>query len=72
MVAIKKLNLDLGRAGLKRFLDISESRRCRLLTFILVDPTSRRWDVGTSQRGDFATLGRRDVGTSRRWDVATF
>ena len=29
------------------------SRRCRLLTFILVDPTSRSWDV--------TTWGRRDV-----------
>ena len=34
------------------------SRRCFLLTVVLVDPTSRRWDV--------TTWGRRDVGTSRR------
>ena len=35
--------------------DVETSRRYCLLTFVLVDPTSRRWDV--------ATLGRRDVGT---------
>ena len=38
--------------------DIATSRRCCLLTILLVDPTSRRWDV--------TTWGRRDVGTSRR------
>ena len=38
--------------------DVETSRRYCLLTFIMVDPTSRRWDV--------TTLGRRDVGTSRR------
>ena len=50
------------------------SRRCCLLTIVLVDPTSRRWDVttwgrhdvGTSRRGDVTTWGHRDVGTSRR------
>ena len=40
------------------------SRRCHLLTFKLVDLTSRRWGV--------ATLGRHDVGASRRWNIATF
>ena len=34
------------------------SRRCCLLTCIVVDPTSRHWDV--------TMWGRRDVGTSRR------
>ena len=38
--------------------DVEASRHCILLTFILVDPTSRRWDV--------TTWGRCDVGTSRR------
>ena len=38
--------------------DIETSRRYRLLTFIMVDPTSRRCGV--------MTWGRRDVGTSRR------
>ena len=38
--------------------DVETSRRCCLLTCIVVDPTSRRWDV--------TTWGRRDVGTSRR------
>ena len=38
--------------------DIETSRRYRLLTFIMVDPTSRRCGV--------TTWGRRDVGTSRR------
>ena len=38
--------------------DVEALRHCILLTFILVDPTSRRWDV--------TTWGRRDVGTSRR------
>ena len=33
------------------------SRRCLLLTFILVDLTLRRWDV--------TTWGHRDIGTSR-------
>ena len=44
--------------------DVEASRCCILLTFILVDPTSQRWDV--------TTWGRRDVGTSRRGDVATW
>ena len=38
--------------------DVETSQRCCLLTFTLVYPTSRRWDV--------MTWGRRDVGTSRR------
>ena len=38
--------------------NVEASQRCLLLTFILVDLTSRRWD--------FTTWGRRDVGTSRR------
>ena len=32
-----------------RHHDVEASRRCQLLTFILVDPTSRRWDVATFQ-----------------------
>ena len=43
--------------------DVATSRRYCLLTIILVDPTSRRWDV--------TTWGHRDVGTSRRWNIAT-
>ena len=43
--------------------DVETSRRYCLLTFIMVDPTSRRWDV--------TTWGRHDVGTSRRWNVTT-
>ena len=38
--------------------DVEMSRRCHLLTYIVVDPTSRRWDV--------TTWGSRDVRTSRR------
>ena len=38
--------------------DVETSRRYRLLTFIMVDPTSRRCGV--------TTWGSRDVGTSRR------
>ena len=38
--------------------DVETSRRYRWWTFILVDPTSRRWGV--------TTCGRHDVGTSRR------
>ena len=38
--------------------DVETSRRYCLLTFIMVDPTSRRCG--------FTTLGRHDVGTSRR------
>ena len=44
--------------------DVEASRRFKLLTFELVDPTSQRWkrrDVETSRRGNVATLGRRDV-----------
>ena len=41
-----------------RRCDVATSRRCILLTFILVDPTSQRWDITTWER--------RDVGTSRR------
>ena len=43
--------------------DVETSRRYCLLTFIMVDPTSRRWDV--------TTWGRHDVRTSQRWNVAT-
>ena len=43
--------------------DVETSRRYCLLTFTIVDPTSRRWDV--------TTWGRHDVGTSRRLNVAT-
>ena len=43
--------------------DVEASQRCHLLTFKLVDPTSRRWGV--------TTWGRHDVGTSRHWNVAT-
>ena len=38
--------------------DVETSRRCCLMTFSLVDPTSRCWNVTTWER--------RDVGTSRR------
>ena len=38
--------------------DVETSRRYCLLTVVLVDPTSRCWDV--------TMWGRRDVGTSRR------
>ena len=41
-----------------RHRDVEASRRCLLLTFILVDPTSRCWDV--------TMWGCRNVGTSRR------
>ena len=43
--------------------DVVTSLRYCLLIVVLVDPTSRRWDV--------TTWGRHDVGTSRRGDVAT-
>ena len=59
--------------------NVATLRRYCLLTIVLVDPKSRRWDVttwgrhdvGTSRRGDVTTWGRHDVGTSRRWNVAT-
>ena len=38
--------------------DVATLQRYCLLTFTMVDPTSRRWDI--------TTWGRRDVGTSRR------
>ena len=55
----KELALTSRRCNIAtlRRRDVEASRRCRLLTFILVDPTSRRWDV--------TTWGRRDIGTSR-------
>ena len=47
-----------GRSRKLRRHDVETLRRYRLLTFIMVDPTSRRCGV--------TTWGCRDVGTSRR------